>query len=208
MSANSVEVTRRYATKNWVTVQLEVFGNHSFQRLGSSEAPMSTKFYFRSDSSVHPINIYKNSQGTIAFSIALSYAYYYEGAMTHSAHRISSGSSGQHRCSFDYIFPANANGLADLTIGKIVKTRGDDGGHDGDPAYSAELAEWNDDEGAPNGPRYIRIDPSVKYSTGSEHPPQTRDDEGIGVFTISIHAPKGSIIFDGPNRGATIAPIE
>jgi hypothetical protein len=137
----------------------------------------------------------------------ISYAYYYEGTITHKANTISSGSV-QHRCTFDYIFPPNANGPADLSIGTIVKTRGDDGVIYGDSAYSVELAEWNEDKGVPNGPRYVRVNPSVKYSTGSQPSPQTRDDEGIGAFIIPIHVSDGTVILDGPNRGVTITPIQ
>jgi hypothetical protein len=203
---NSAELTRLYAYKNWVTVKLAVSSDHSFKRLGGSEVPIAVSSYFRREHSIRPINIFKNSEGTIAFSIVISYAYYYEGGVTHKANTVSSGSV-QHRCSFDYIFPPNANGPADLTIGKIVKTRGDDGVMYGDSTYSVELAEWNDDKGVPNGPRYVRINPSVKYSTGSERSPQTTDDEGMGAFVVPIHISDGAVIFDGPNRGVTITPI-
>jgi hypothetical protein len=203
---NSAELTRRYGSGNWVTVKLAVFGDHSFQRLGGSDVPISVPFYFFHEHSIRPINIFRNTQGTIAFSIVISYGYHYEGSMTHSVKSISSGSE-QHRCSFDYVFPANANGPADLAIGTVVKTRDNDGVRDGNPDYLVELAGWNEEKGVPNGPRYVRINPSVKYSTGSERPPQTKDDEGIAAFTIPIHTSDGSVIFDGPNRGVTITPI-
>ena len=202
----SAEVTRQYASKNWVTVKLTVVSDHSFRRLGTFETPISASSYFRRDQFVQPINVFKNSEGTIGFSIVIRYSFYYEGGITHNANAISSGSV-QHRCSFDYTFPPNAKGPGDLSIGKFIKTRGDDGTIDGDSAYLVELAEWNEDKGVPNGPKYVRISPSVKYFTGSQRPPQTRDDEGIGTFTIPIHISDGSVIFEGPNRGVTITPI-
>jgi hypothetical protein len=172
---------------NQVTVKCFVFGGHSFERLESSQPPVTESFIFPREHTAKPINVFAGCRGTISFLATIKYRYHYDSGGIHpNQHEISSGGT-EHHCSFDYVFPANAQSPADLTIGNIIKVREGDKEQHGDPTYSVDLAEWNYDKGASSGPRFLRINPAVSYSTGAQTPPKTSNDEGIGAFMIPIH---------------------